>query len=491
MQNWKHFLFLAFSVVFIFFGASQIYGQRACSPILDYQDLPYWRANFVFTGVVEKFTADKNTVSPGDIITTDSYRPVYNSVRFTVEKKYRGTVDKDIEITSSFNFKEGGKYFVYAVTGKDGKIYQLDNGECGAPPVLLENAKDDLEYAEEIAAGKTGTRIFGSVFEDAQRLGTQRQNVPLENVEVTIKSQKDSFTTRTDKKGKYIFKNIPPGEYKISTSTLKSLREKVPGEFYFHSRSSTKSRIVLIGESVLGEFILPGSTQKTKTYYRHSDSYSFVFTSLSSIEGKAVDSGGTIPPQQYVWLIPTFNGKADLDDYIRYKWTNPADGKFVFEDVPKGEYIIVVNRNNCHSDNHPEYARSFFPGVADLADAEVITVEENQNIKIRKFRLSPPLKERWFAGVVLAADKKTLENATVFLITSNQKNPNECFSVNIETKTDKFGRFRLKGYESYEYKIRAYIQPTEQSSSRLFSKISELRIKENVKNIELVVDSNY
>lgn len=404
MQNRKHFLFLPLFVL-IFSGTSQIYGQRACLPNFGYQDLPYWRANVVFTGVVEKFTADNNIVSPNNNITTDIHRPVYNLVRFTVEKKYRGNFDKNIEITSSFNFKEGKNYFVYALTGTDGKNYQLDNGECGTPPNLLENAKDDLEYAEEIASGKIGTRIFGSVFEDAQRLGTPLQNVPLENVEVTIKSEKNSFTTRTNEKGKYIFKNIPPAEYKISASNPKGLREKIPGEYYVYQRGLTKSHTVLIGESVLSEFILSGSAQKPKTYYRHSDSYSFIFTSLSSIEGKAVNFNGKVPPQQYVWLIPKFNGKTDLDDYIRQVWTNPADGKFVFEDIPQGEYIIVVNRYNCHSNNHPEYARNFFPGVADLANADVISVGENQNIKIKKFSLSPPLKERWFSGVVLAVDK--------------------------------------------------------------------------------------
>lgn len=490
MQNWKHFLFFAFSAVILFFGTPQIYGQRACMPIAGYQDSPYWRANFVFTGVVEKFTADNKIIPPNEITITDSYQPVFNSVRFAVEKNYRGTAGKNIEITSSFNFREGEKYFVYAIKGKDGKIYQLDNGECGKPPILLKDAKDDLAYAEEIAEGKLGTQIYGFVFEDFQRLGSQRENIPLADIKVTIKSEKNFFTTRTDEKGKYIFKNIPPGEYKITASTPNGLREKPHNDSYFYQRG-LKPHTVLVGESVVSEFMVLGSTEKPKTYYRHWDSYSFIFTSLSSIAGKAVDSDGKVPPQQYVWLIPMFNGKIDLDSYIRYVWTNRSNGEFVFEDLPKGEYVIVVNRYNCHSNNHPEYSRNFFPGVAHLSNAESIAVGENQNIKLKDFRLSPPLEERLFSGVVLAADKSPLANATVFLINPNQKTPNECFSVNIETKTDEFGRFQLKGYESYEYKIRAYIQFNEQNSSRLFSKTIELKTKDSVENIELIVDSEY
>jgi hypothetical protein len=489
MQNWKHFLFFSFSAVILFFGTSQIYGQRVCASTIGYQDSPYWRANFVFTGVVEKFTADNKIIPPNEMTVTDSYQPVFNSVRFAVEKNYRGAAGKFVEITSSFNFKEGEKYFVYAVTGKDGKVYQLDNGECGKPPILLEDAKDDLEYAEEIAGGKLGTQISGFVYEVSQRLGTPRQKIPLAGIEVTIKGERNSLTTRTDEKGKYIFKNIPPGEYKITASTPKDLHEKPLNDLYLSYRG-VKPHTVLIGESTVDGFRL-GSNEKPEKYYRHWDSYSFVFTSLSSIAGKAVDSDGKVPPQQYVWLIPKFNGKIDLDDNLRQVWTNPENGEFFFEDLPKGEYVIVVNRNNCHSNNHPEYARNFFPGVSDLVNAEIITVSENQNITLKDFRLSPPLKERWFSGTVLAADKSPLVNATVFLMNSNQKDLNECFFVNIETKTDEFGRFQLKGYEGYEYQIRASIPSFKQSSSELFSKTIELKTKDSVENIELIVDSNY
>jgi hypothetical protein len=485
MQIRKHFLFLAFSAVILFSGISQIYGQRVCGSIVGYQDSPYWRANFVFTGVVEKFSVKDEQF-------TISEQPRHTFTKFAVEKNYRGDIGKSVEISSEYFFKEGERYFVYASRSAQGKIYLVDSydGTCGKPPILLEDAKDDIEYAEEIAEGKPGTQISGFVFEDFQRLGTGRQNIPLAGVEVTIKKGKTSFTTRTDEKGKYIFKNIPPGEYKISSSTPKGLREKTPNEFYFDQRGLKRS-VVLVGETTAGGFMMFNLNEKPKKYYRHWDSYNFVFTSLSSIAGKAVDADGKVPQQQYVWLIPKFKGKIDLNDNLRQVWTDRATGEFVFEGIPQGEYLIAVNRYNCHSNNHPEYGRNFFPGAADLDNAELITVSENQNLKIKDFRLSPPLKERSFTGVVLTPDKKPLANAVVFLMTTSQSTPNECFSVNLETKTDAFGRFEIKGYEGYEYKIRAYIEPTEQNSSRLISKIIDLQAAGNVQNIELIVDSNY
>ena len=488
MLNFKQLFFLTFLVIIFAGEVLNVQAQRACLPI-NYRDLPYWSANFVFTGVVEKFTADKQAVLAASQITiSDTYTPVHNLVKLAVEKNYRGNTGKTIEIISSFNFKEGERYFIYALPSKDGKIYQLDDGECGKPPILLKDAKDDIEYAEEIAAGKLGTRIYGSVTQSA--LGTLQQIFPLAEIEVTIKSKKYTFTTKTDSDGKYIFKNIPIGKYEITAKIPPGMHEKEFLPDFISGR--IKLHKVFVGKGFAADnFITIGSSEKPKPYFYHSAAYNFQFSAQSSIKGKLTDFDGKVPPQQYVWLVPIINGKAALDSYTQYLWTNPADGKFVFKDIPKGEYTIVVNRYNCHSNNHPEYSRNFFSGVSEENNADIIRVGENQNIKIKDFRLSAQLKERWFSGVVLSANKTPLANATVFLTNSNQKNPNECFSINIETKTDELGRFKLKGYEGYEYKIRAYIQTNEQNSARLFSKILEIPTNDSIENIEMIVDSNY
>jgi len=71
--------------------------------------------------------------------------------------------------------------------------------------------------------------------------------------------------------------------------------------------------------------------------------------------------------------------------------------------------------------------------------------------------------------------------------------PNECFSATTEIKTDEFGRFKIKGYKNYPYRIRAYTEAKSenQPNSRLYSKIFEISEKGNVENIELIVNSPY
>jgi len=484
MQKKKHLLFSFILVAFLFSAISQGFGQLACVPVSQYQDSPYWRASLVFTGVVNKFVADNPPVSSNLYYVTDTYTPVFNVVKFSVEKTYRGNVKDEIEIISSFNFKEGERYFVYASPGNDGKIFQLDNGLCGRQPILLRDAKDDIEYAEEVESGKIGTRIFGSVTEDRWRLWELRRNVPLANVEVTIKSKKYSFTTKTDEQGKFVFKNIPPAVYTIVAETPKGM----------HQRPFPMPNTVSLGERIASNgltFVRLGSNAKPKYEFRHWDYHNFLFTSLSSIEGKVVGIDGKTPSLQFISLLPfDKDGRLRFDDRMQGLRKDSSTGRFVFENIPAGKYRIAINPLNCHAVIDPEFGRTFFPGVSEESEAGTITVGENESIKLSDFRLLLPLKERKFSGVVLAADRKPLANATVFMFNKNVSNPGECFSISLETKTDESGHFLLKGYEGYEYKIRAYTQPTGQSSSRLFSRMLELPRTGTIEDINLVVDSS-
>jgi hypothetical protein len=59
--------------------------------------------------------------------------------------------------------------------------------------------------------------------------------------------------------------------------------------------------------------------------------------------------------------------------------------------------------------------------------------------------------------------------------------------------TDESGRFRLKGYESYRYQIRAYTGVKNQGRQipRFYSKLFVIPLNGGNENIELIVDSTY
>ncbi|HEX8367636.1 MAG TPA: carboxypeptidase-like regulatory domain-containing protein [Pyrinomonadaceae bacterium] len=465
MSKLKRIAFVLALLAFFFATGNRAQsGQFACLPNNSYFS-PYWSADAVFVGL-------------GIKTSTENGRPF---VALLVEKAFRGTNDKKIEIISEsanrYAFQEGERYFVYAYRGGDGKLYV---GNCSAT-VSLKDAAEDLEYAQEIASGKTGNRIRGYIYEDKRdSYKDARRSLPLAGIEVTITDKKRKFTTRTDAKGKYVFKEVPAGHYKVEAKVPPGFRELI-------YKPSFMNRSIFIGE----DFELTFLNNLRKPVYRHVGGENFLFTAQSSVGGKVAGHDGQNPPQQFIWLLPVDeNGKAILDSPTEYVWTNPENGEFYFNAVPAGKYLLSINRYGCHQNRNPEYDRTFFPGVADEGTAQIITVGQNRQIKLADFRLLPPLKETWISGTVLAADKTPLAGASVFLWNKRHSTASECFGNAAEATTDESGRFRVKGYENYVYKIRAFkAKNQEPASPRLYSKILDIPLTVEIKDMELIVDS--
>jgi hypothetical protein len=465
MSKPKRMAFVLALLAFFFAAENPAQQQVSCFPNGSHFS-PYWSANAVFVGLGVKTPAENGQPR----------------VALLVEKAFRGTTDKKVEIISEsagYGFQEGERYFVYAYRGDDGKLYV---GDCGAT-VPLKNAEEDLEYALEIASGKTGNRIRGYVYED-KRDGykDERRSLPLAGIEVTItNSKKQKFTTRTDAQGKYVFKEAPAGYYNVEAKAPPGFRELI-------YKPDFMNRPVFIGE----DFALTYINNLRKPVYRHVDGKDFVFTAQSSVGGRIVGHNGQNPPQLFVRLLAVDeNGKAISDDPTESVWTNPQNGEFYFNAVPAGKYMLSINRYGCHERRNPEYDRTFFPGVTHEGAAQIIEVGQNQQIKLENFRLLPPLKEVWISGAVLAADKTPLAGATVFLWNKRHSTAAECMGSADETKTDESGRFRVKGYENYVYQIRAFkeTRKNEPASPRLYSKIFDIPLTVEIKDLELIVDS--
>lgn len=467
------------------FFAGNLQAQHACLPTGRYF-MPYWDSDAVFIGMAVGVSdlEDKRIVT------------------FSVEKPVRGTKDRTIQITTEskngYGFVQGERYFVYAFRGTDKSFYV---GAC-SKTVLLKDAADDLEYAADIAAGKPGTRIHGSVIEDRWKLGEQWEYVPLAGIKVSIENEKNRFSTQTDEQGKYVFKNIPAGLYTVKVDIPDDLRDKkdfpkikngfVPNGLY-RDRKLKPNQVYIGWDRSSEPFSVGDSSQPPapRAFYRYSDSLSFQVTSLGSVRGKFVSHDGEKPPQVFVRLVPVgTDGKVILDDDVAYMWTNPETGEFYFERVPEGKYMVVVNRYNCHTNVRPEYGRNFHPGTSDANEARVITVRSKQDIELDDFRLPPPLKEKWVTGVVLSADKKPVADATVRMWAPDQRYFGECVSGNsISTSTDANGRFRVKGYESYRYKISAYKESGGQDL-RTYSEVSEMTLSEEPFELIFILDQN-
>jgi len=393
----------------------------------------YWYSEAIFIGLAEKITIESGRMR----------------VSFSVEKPIRGVKDKTIEIFTSastascgYPFKEGERYFVYSRRGQDGKLRE---GLCGST-TLLKDAEDDLEYVKEIESGKLGSRIFGTVYEDKQRSYNDKHTFEkLAGIEVTITSntgEKNKFKTKTDENGFYIFKEIPPDGYRVTAKFPEGLREIVTREDLInHYAGINKDGI-------------------------RCDSENFVTTRQGSIRGKVTGSDGQISPQQRLSLFP-LDGNGNVIPYRapEEKWADKVNNEFFFNVVPAGKYLLSINPNNCPYPTNG-FPTMYFPGVADKSNSKIVIVNNGENLRLEDFRILPMLKERWFSGVVLYADKTPAANANVRLLDGNMS---KCNNSHLETKTDEFGRFRVKGFETYAYQVDASTDK-KQGQKQLYSK---------------------
>lgn len=418
----------------------------------------YWYSDSIFIGLAEKVEIDNKTG--------------VMKVTFSVEKPIRGVSEKTVEVFTSagggmcgYPFKQGEKYFVYGRKDSNGK---LSESLCG-PTVLLENAEDDLEYVKDIEDGKLGTRIYGSVFEDKQP--TLRDKRVFENVsgiEITVKSEENEYKTRTNERGNYLFKEIPFGSYQITAKFPDGFRELfIRADLTTHYASLHENGIRCGGEN-------------------------FRITKQGSIRGKVIkfpskeikNSWSPDLPQPQVALIPLDeNNKIIPNSYFEEKWAFRDRFEYFFDTVPAGNYLLAINPKNCPYPNNG-VPTMFYPGVASQAEAKIITVKEGEQLLLKDFRSLPLLVERWFSGVVLNADRSPAANAVARLSDGDM---NKCGNFYLEVKTDEFGRFKIKGFESYNYRIDARTEKKD-GQRQFYAKPFTITQNGESKDIQLILD---
>ncbi len=417
----------------------------------------YWKADAVFTGLVEEVSSVPRT--------TNGKPSVFNEpvVRLSVAEAFRGVEGPTVEIASfsscGFPFKQGQRYFVYATRRKeDGK---LSEWLCG-PSVPLELAARDLAYAREMMRGESGSRIVGAVLRyEPPGVKDSAKQIPMPGIEVTLERRNEPgqtpLKTKTNSDGRYEFRGLDHGGYRVRAALPTELREWSPLE-------NPIAHYVALRED--------GRCQ----------SDSFVVTTSSSIKGRLAAAEGAPLPQQYLSLVP-------IDEKGREASSpnSPAvdsyrdNGGYFFRDVPSGRYLLIVNPHNKPAKDYPAYPRMYYPGVMSSDQATVVVVPQSRELNLIDFLLPPPLKERWFSGVVLFADRSPAAGARIILIDPNDR----MTQTNVtEVIADEQGRFRVKGFETFPYWIDAWIDT---KSNPRYAPPVKLPTSGSVDGLELII----
>ncbi len=220
---------------FLFFCVSHVAQACSCYPSAS-PCYTFQQSQAVFVGVVTSVTQDNIVQMLGERKLSYGQKVV----QFTVEESLKGVATKTVDLVTGmgggdcgYSFETGERYLVYAhkresptnirgtplvlVAGGTSLSIPLGTRLCSRTQPL-KYAVDDLELIRALNAGKPETRIFGRVFD----LTRQPNDPPLYPVRpmagITVKAENenDHYETQTDNDGRYQFRNIKPGKYKVA-----------------------------------------------------------------------------------------------------------------------------------------------------------------------------------------------------------------------------------------------------------------------------------
>ena len=347
-------------------------------------------------------------------------------VRFAVLEPFLGVEGAEVEVATGrgggdcgYQFRKGESYLVYAYGARDGK--PLSTGICTRTRAVGD-AAEDLEFLRGLGARGPGVSIDVKVERSRQSLkdGDSKPAGGLADARLTFEGAGESREVRTDSEGRARLSGLKPGTYKVRLTPPEGL-----------TTHKEEQEVTIADRGCASVF------------YDVSDD--------GRVAGRVTDAEGRAAAGILVTLADAEN--PDPQRYWgRYERTD-AEGRYTFKSVPPGRYLLAVNlvRYPQPGDPTDSYPRTFYPGVAEAAQAEVITLGAGESVKDRDIVVPAPRAECAISGVVVWQDGAAVANAHVSFRDVTYHEPGGDNSV----QADAQGRFRLKCHQGQTFRIYA------------------------------------
>jgi hypothetical protein len=359
------FVLLVAVISILFFLPSQILATSYLSCPQVVQGPPcqeFWQANAVFIGLVtETIAVDW---SGTNLAPYSQYRRL--TARLSVEEAFRGVEATEVIFEMNdcpYPFKQGERYLVYAHKDRDGKLYQRIGRSRTRP---LSEAREDLEYIRGLSAAGASSSVLGKVTRHTHNIRESRYDIePLKDIRVILEGNDQRHEVVTDGEGRYQFVGLPTGAYRV--------RAELPAHLSFEEQTI----------KVIGQGCVPLDISARRD---------------GQIVGRVLDADGQ--PVVYV-PVSLVSADASLEEILseskdKGAWTfglTNEQGRFGFSQLAPGRYLLIINRAEFERTRGTEKTRAlprlFYPGVADIGQATVITVREGQRAREYNFRLPP------------------------------------------------------------------------------------------------------
>jgi hypothetical protein len=275
--------------------------------------------------------------------------------RFRIDERFAGSDSQEIEIFSGgddgdcgYRFQKGMQYIVYTQQETEGRLFATI---CNGTRTVTEG-RALLPQLRAMRSGQRVASVFGVLRRSDPPFLAPRQDPddPLPKVGLKLRSRYDRFQTTTDADGVYSFYDVHAGEYSFT--------------------ANLSARMQLTQKTLVGG--LPPFKIPNGACYE----YNVNALPTGHIQGTVYGPDGK--PLKIASLELYRAGS--FEESRPGLWSfQGAKGVFDFDHVGPGEYVIVYNRRNVENPNSP-FPRAFYPGVADLAEAQTITLKDGQDL---------------------------------------------------------------------------------------------------------------
>ncbi len=328
-----------------------------------------------------------------------------------VEKAFKGiknvqAVFRSWGTSCDVAFKEGERWLLYAYYDKKSKTWAI--GACGRS-TRIGDAAEDLLYLQGLPASAQKTHISGTL-----------ENYTGEGVigaKVKITGAEKTYESYTDKNGVYEINGLPPGKYAIEPEIPFGLKVRFSIQYddSVDYTDNPRREIVLKEKGCAG--------------------VAFFFSADTIIGGRVFGADGRTLPHTCLKLMPkdkNATGPWNLD-------CTDEQGRYKMDEIPPGEYLIVVNDSGKISSNAP-FPTAYYPGTFEREKATAITLVEGDNLENYDIHIPSQETTRVIQGMLVYSDGRPVAEEFVKFKAEKVR---EGYDGEAGTKTDAQGRFSL------------------------------------------------
>ena len=377
---------------------------------------------------------------------------------FVVEEALKGISQAEVDVVTGggggdcgYPFEEGQKYLVYAWPNKRGdrddanRIGSTHLAGSGVKVVpgtlsasicsrtrLLKFAADDLALLRALLKGQPDNRVFGIVSERVEQFSAKGVTVPeylgpMAGVTIKATGAATSYEVKTGAEGWFRLVNLNPGKYRLSL---------VIPEHHKLLYDFDKSEI---------EIDVPSGCFATEM--------GFDLQIDGRIGGTVFDAGGhPVGEDVQVSLVMADDAGKDISVLLKIHEYTDKQGHYLFDGIAPGRYILGVTIADVPA-KHTPYPTTYYPKGGTSSQAQVINLSFGEKLSGYDFHLPPRFKPFIITGVVVDERGRPVPGAQVNLYDTEDLT-SQVFGADV--KTDRQGRFRIRGFKGRTYQVHAY-----------------------------------